>query len=268
MQNHYYIATQGAKDGPHDLVSLMRRIRAQKINRDTLIFAGDATSAVPASEIADLAMFFGHKSESKITDHHKTPLFTLSSVLHEGWRFTQEQNIMTVFAGGMALLCLLATAQLASGFGTYVGALLAWIIFVILHYFYSVFCLRLYRGQHLSADFMNNHLGPVISTLLLAAVCQAFMMAGGLTLLIIPAGIVAVWYIFVPFFIIDQRMSVVQAMIASRLLVNKFNRRYMAAITMLVLAYIGSLILIIPIPLTMPIFTAAMIKIYEELSAA
>jgi hypothetical protein len=268
MQSQFYIAADGNKDGPHDLVTIMRRIRAGKVEMNTLIYVDDATTALPANQVDDLKAFFSHKGSTTTKEKSKVGLFTLLSVVREGVRFTLENNIMTVFAGGIALIGMLLSASLMNILGESFGGLLSWIIFVMFHYMYSVFCLRLYRGQPISADFMNNHLAPILSTVLIAAMFFALMVAGGFILLVIPALVVAISYIFVPFFIMDRKMGVMTAMTASRLLVSKANQRSQNVIILLILAYLGSMILIIPLPLTMPIFTAAIIKIYEEISAS
>ena len=268
MNNQYYIDINGARDGPHDLVTMMRRIRAGKITMDTLIFIDDSVTSLPADQVPDLKVFFSRDDKVRTAGDPTIKLFTLRSAIHEGWRFTMRHNIMTVFAGGMVLLSALATAPVVDAFGSTFGTMFGWVMFMILHSVYLVFTLRMYRGQPIGADFVNHHLSPVLSTLLIASICIAFMIAGGFFALVIPAFFIAVYYVFVPFFIIDRRMGMIQAMEASRLLFAKFNRRYADTIIMLVLAYLGSMILIVPLPLTTPMFAAALSKIYEDMSTA
>jgi len=263
MQSQYYIDAGGTKDGPHDLVTLMRRIRAKKIGPDTLISVDDAP-ATPASQVPDLSMFFNQNSESQATDSSR--LLTLRGIIHEGWQFTVEHNIMTVFSGGITLMCLLVAAYFIDVLNVILGGILSVIIVFMAHYIYMVFVLRLYRGQPISADFMGRQLSETAPLLFFAAVSIALMTAGGFLLLVIPAFLINLYYVFVPFLMLDRKMNLVEAMSASRLLVNKHNHRYRRLIALLMLAYLGSMMLIIPIPLTMPMFAAALVKIYEELS--
>ena len=263
--SQYFIDASGTKDGPHDLLTIMRRIRSQKIGPETLIFVDDAAASLPATQIRDIAIFF---SQSNLDNTPKLdlPAVNLINVLRDSLRFTFDHNIMTVYAGAIVLLGILLAAGLVGVMGSYMGGLLSWIVFVIFHYFFFVCTLRAYRMQPFSLDFINKHLAPVLPVLCFSGIVLALMMFGGFLLLVVPAIIVAVYYIFVPFFIYDRRMSLVEAMVASRLLVQKHNRRYQKIIEMLVIMHVGSMILIFPIPVTMPMFAASLSKIYEDLS--
>jgi hypothetical protein len=266
MSSHYYIDAGGGKDGPHDLVTIMRRIRASKIGPDTLIYAGDADRSVAASEIRDIAIFFSREQVDASTAKAALPAVTLTGVLRDALRFTFDNNIMTVYAGAMLLLAVMLASGLVTGMGATLGGMLSWIVFVILHYMFFIFTLRIYRMQPFSIDFMNSQLAPVLPVLFFSAMVLAIMMIGGFMLLIIPAVLVAVYYAFVPFFIYDRRLSLLEAMVASRLVVQKHNRRYRRIIMLLVMMHAGALILIFPIPVTMPMFAASLARIYEELS--
>lgn len=266
-RSQYYIASDNGKEGPLDLVTLMRRIRSRKVGMDTLIFIDTAIAPLPAGEIEELRIFFGSPHDNTHGNFVGTPNITLSSALQAGKYFAIERNIMMAFAGSMALLCLLCSLALVEIAGPIAGGMAGWSLFVILHFVYAVFCLRLYREQPISSNYINEHVAPALPTLILSALCLAFMMAGGFLLFLFPALLVAVYYAFVPFFIIDRKMRMVEAMVASRLLVQKHHYRYASLIACLILAYIGSLVLIIPAALTIPIFTVALVKIYEDLSS-
>jgi len=266
MAQHYYIDNAGTKDGPHDLLTIMRRIRSQKIGPDTHVFEDDDTESRPAGQIHEIALFFSRAQTEAAANKPEEIKVSLQAVLRESWRFTYDHNIMTVFAGGMVLLAILVSAGMVSAMGPAIGGMLSWIVFMMLHYIYFVCTLRVYRMQPFSIDFMNRQFAPILPVLLFAAIVLALMMVGGFLLLVIPAIVVAVYYIFVPFFIYDRRMSLVEAMYASRLLVQKHNRRYQRMFEILVLLHIGCLILIFPIPVTLPMFAVTLARIYEELS--
>jgi len=146
------------------------------------------------------------------------------------------------------------------------GGTLSWVVFVMFHFIYLICCQRMYRGQPFSKKFWNEQLTPIISMLLFAAIVLGLMMIGGFLLFVIPGILVAVWYAFAPFFIMDRDMTLVEAMHASRLLVQKHKGRYQIKIATLIMAHIACLILIIPIPLSLPIFAASLSRFYEELS--
>ena len=268
MENNYYIDLNGTKDGPHDIVTLMRRIRAKKISSDTRLYVGNAPTAVAANTVPELKIFFNDNAAASVHDKNSPKLFTLGSVIADGKRFTLENNIMTVYSGGFILLCALLANALVHGYGYELGGLLSWIVFILLHFVYMVFTLRLSRGQTITTAYLDKQLLPIMHKLLFAAIIYGMMIAGGVILLVIPAIMVAIYYIFVPILIVDRNMSVLNAMYASRQLVGKFKGRYYSTIFFLMLAYLGSMFLIVPLPITVPIFSAAIIKIYEELSAA
>ena len=266
MAQHYFIDIGGNKDGPHDLLTIMRRIRAQKISPHTLVFIDDAAESVRADSISDIALFFGEAQPT--VQRADAPLLTLETVLRDALRFTFDHSILTVYAGAMLLLVFLFSAALMQLMGNIVGATIAWMTFLILHYLFFIFTLRLYRMQPFSVDFMNRQLAPALPTLFFAGALLTLMLMGGFVLLVFPALLVAVYYAFVPFLVYDRHMGPVEAMMASRLLVKKRNRRYKRTIALLIIIYVGSLLLIFPIPLATPVFAASLARVYEELSLA
>ena len=267
----YYIDISGRKDGPHDLVTLMRRIRAHKIGPDTGIFTDDNAIPIPASQLPDTAIFFTHNaqtSEPAAIRHSVIPALKARNLLRESWRFTTTNSIMTVFAGGMLLLGILVATGMINVLGTLPGGMLSWVIFMMMQYIYFICSLRMYRGQPFSARFWNEQLSPILFLLLFAAIVIGLMMTGGFILLIVPSIVVAVYYAFVPFLIMDRNMSLIEAMTASRLLVQKHRGRYQLGLALLMILHAICLFLIIPIPLTLPMFAACLARFYEELSSS
>jgi hypothetical protein len=265
MSKHYYIDASGTKDGPYDILTIMRRIRSSKISPETRFFVDDSQESIPATQIHDIAIFFSQNTPDMAAKIN-LPNVTLMNVLRDGLRFTFDNNIMTVYAGAMVLVAILLGSALISVMGTSLGGMLSWIVFVIMHYLFFIFSLRTYRMQPFSIDFMNRQLAPILPMLFFSGIVLALMMFGGFLLLIIPALVVAVYYIFVPFFVYDRKMSLIEAMVASRLLVQKHDRKYQKIIEVLVIMHACALVLIFPIPVTMPMFAASLAKIYEDLS--
>lgn len=264
MQSAYYIVQGDLKDGPHDLVAIMRRIRIGKIQKNTYIYIDAATSPTPAIDIPEIALFF-----DRTEIESQRPLHVISSwtLIQDGWHFITHHSILTVYAGAMLLLCIMLSIGLVGQLGIIAGGICVWCIFVLLQNFYFIFTLRLFRGQSLGAEFFNGMLAPSLLALMHASLLLAVMMAGGYFLLLIPGLIVAVIYIFVPFLLLDKRYRVIEAMQASRLLLQKYGRRYIPVICLLVLLYLFSVVLIFPIVLALPIFSAAIAQLYEELTA-
>jgi hypothetical protein len=267
MQNTYYIDLNGIKDGPHNLVNIMRRIRTGKVGPDTLIHVGDSPTSIPAKQIEEISHFFTREKapETPALAAAQAPL-SISRLIGNSWQFTIEHNIMTVYAGLLVLLNAMASMWLVNNLGYLQGGVLAWIFCVTCHNFYLVFMLRLYRGQTFSSDFFNNRLQPILGTLFLSCIILALMMVGGLVLLVLPLMIVSVYYIFVPFLILDHKYKMVEAMHASRLLLQKNNQQYLRLVVILILTHYICMTMIVPLPLTLPMFTAALAELYEKIS--
>lgn len=268
----YYVETDGVKDGPHDLVTIMRRIRAQKIGPDTGIFVDAAQAPIPASLVPDISVFFSKEAlvEAPVAELRHQEIYSLrmNNLIRDAWRFTSENSIMTVFAGGILLLVVMVAAGMVSVMGNMIGSMLGWVLFMMMFYVFLVACLRLYRGQRFTAKFLNEQFFPVLSLLLFAGITIGLMMVGGFLLLVVPGILVAMYYAFVPLFIIDRQMSLIEAMHASRLLMFKHNGFYQWRVVMLILMLLGAIILIFPVPLALPMFGAALSKLFEELSAS
>lgn len=270
MQHTYYVDLGGVKDGPHTLVSIMRRIRTGKIQPDTLIYTGQDTTPRPANTIQDIAHFFRREPDPSeeqpqhVSGEH-VPL-SIRKLIHDSWQFTIEHNSMTVYAGGLMLTNIMIAAGLVNMLGTITGGLLAWAFCILCHNLYMIFMLRLYRHQPISSDFINRQMAPALSTIITSCVILAFMMGGGLLLLVVPCLLVSVYYIFVPFLIIDHQYGTVEAMHASRLLLQKHNQQYTRLVAILILMHYICLLLVIPIPLTLPMFTSALADLYEKIS--
>ncbi len=274
MQHSYYIDLSGIKDGPHSLVNIMRRIRIGKITPETLIYIDKEDLPQRASAIEEISLFFvqaptaQENSENTAKGPRAHTPISLRKLLNDSWRFTLQNNIMTVYAGGLTLINILIAATLVNALGLITGGLLSWAICILCHNFYLVFMLRLYRGQPISSDFINRQLSPIVPTLMLACITLALMMGGGLILLVVPCLIVSVYYVFVPFLIIDHKYGLIESMQASRLLLHKHNQQYVRLVTILVLMHYICLLFIIPIPLTLPMFTSALAELYEKLTSS
>lgn len=269
MATHYYIDTENGKDGPHDLVTIMRRIRAQKISATTGIYLNDADEPIAASQLTDTNIFFSKEemNSAEIKPKHiKIDGLKLKNLLKDGWRFTAENSIMTVFAGGVMLITLLVGAGLIGVLGIMLGGMLTWLMHFMMFYVFQVSCLRLFCGQRFSAKYLNETFFPNLSLLLSSSIIIGLMLYGGFILLLIPGLIVAMYYVFVPFFIIDRQFTLIEAMHASRLLALKHNGRYQLSLAAIILLYVLCYVLIIPAPVLFPILAAAQAKLYEDLS--
>ena len=265
MQNQYYIDNNGIKDGPHDLITVMRRIRTKKILRDTLIYVGDAPSPTAAADIPDIALFFDRRSKERAPAPLTPP--SLWQLVRRAWLFTAEHHILTVYGGAFLLGSLLIGVQLVSRVSVPMALLATWCVLMCLQHLLMIFALRLYREQPVGVEFVRKQLLPALPVLLLLSLLLALMMAGGWVLLFVPSLLVAAFYGFAPFLVIDRGYGPVAALHASRLLVQKYGFRFLPPLLFLTALYLLCLALIIPLPLALPVVAAGIIQIYEDLSA-
>ncbi|MCE2926772.1 MAG: hypothetical protein LW823_03900 [Rickettsiales bacterium] len=265
MQQLYTIQTAAGNDGPHDLVTLLRRIRSGKITKDTLIIEGETTTAVPAGSIREISVFFDSSAYDAQKNNTIVESVTLAELTSRAWQFVSSNHIITVYAGLLMMLCLITAIVLSNYSDTVIVFIVTWFVFSILHNIYLVGVLSSYRGHKIASNFLARYFMPTILTLVMASLTLAAMMFGGLLALVVPGIAVAVMYLFVPFLIVDKRYGLIAAMVASRLLVQKAGKRYAGTLTLLVFLHLLCLICIIPIPLTLPLFAVIISDIYEEM---
>src|SRR5688572_5602401 len=101
MQHTYYIDLSGIKDGPHTLVTIMRRIRTGKVKPDTLIYTDGEAIPKRASDIEEISLFFTH-DDSASSGESRQPVqaqLSVSRLLRDSWQFTIQHSVMSVYAG-------------------------------------------------------------------------------------------------------------------------------------------------------------------------
>ncbi len=266
MSADYYVVSDGHKEGPLDLVTIMRRVRAGKIKPDTDIYIGDAEHPKRAESIEEISPFFLRLLEGPANARALPGTASLSELLKTGWLFTMEHNIMTVYAGGMLLLVLLLSLSIIGTVGFAAGAFISWCVFIVLHNFYFIFSARFFRGQTFGEDFINLQLAPVLLPIILSSLIFAAVVAAGVTLLIVPGILAATFFIYVPLILLDKQCSIPEAFTASFRMVRKAGTKHIVMLAMLLTLDLICFALIMPVPLTLPIFIAVLCDMYEKLS--
>lgn len=266
MSTDYYIVTDGQKEGPLDMLTIMRRVRSGKIKPDTEIFIGDSEFSKRADVIDEISPFFLRLLEGPEDARALPDKASLGALLKAGWSFTIEHNIMTVYAGGMLLMILLLTLVFASQMGLHAGIFISWCIFMILHNMYFVFALRFFRGQTFGDDFINQQLAPALAPILISSLLVAVMIAGGIALLIVPGVLAATFFIFVPVLLLDTHCTMPEAFKKSYRMVKSAGAQHIITLSILLALHLLCFVLIMPVPLTLPIIIAALCEMYEKLS--
>ena len=267
---YYYINNHNKKDGPHDLVTMMRRIRSGAVVPDTLIYKEHDAEAAPAFSINELSPFFNNPVEDVRTELESSPeISSIIKIFKKGWRFTLEHQGMSVFAGGILLISWMF-GMLANGIlhNTASSIMASWIMFLFLQSCFFAVAIRLYRGQKTDMAFLEYTLAPVIGKISFAAVLFSFAIITALPVFIFPGVIAMLTITYIPMFILDYNYSVKQTITSIYSLLGRMEKSAFAKLCFITFCYMIGIALIIPIPIVMPIMAGCLCSIYEELSTA
>ncbi|MEK6746748.1 MAG: DUF4339 domain-containing protein [Pseudomonadota bacterium] len=266
---YYYINKNDQKDGPHDLVTMMRRIRSGVIVPDTMIYQEAGMEAVPAFSISELSPFFNNPVEDVRNELEASANISLLKTFKKGWRFTLEHQGMSVFAGAI-LLASWMFGKLADGIlhNTASSIMASWIMFIFLQSCFFAVAIRLYRGQKTDLGFLEHTLAPVIGKISFAAVLFSFAIIGALPVFIFPGVIAMLTIVYIPMFILDYNYSVKHTITSIYTLLGRMKKTSFMNLCLITLFYMIAIAFIIPIPIAMPIMAGCLCSIYEELSTA
>jgi ABC-type sugar transport system permease subunit len=266
MQKYYYINAKNKKDGPHDLITIMRRIRSGIILPDTLACQGENEELVLAYSIKDLSPFFNRPTEDIRHELNKKYEISIIKTFKKGWQFTTEHQNLTAFSGATLLLASivgLLTQELLHNIASSITA--AFLMFLFLQSCFFAVSLRLYRGQKTDAAFIEYTLTPIIGKLAFVSVLFSFFIVGGV-LLVIPGVIAMLIAAYMPMFILDYNFSIIKTVNSIISLLSKLDKISLLKLGFIVLFYMICVALIIPIPIIMTIMAGSLCSIYEDLS--
>ena len=267
MQYYYYINSENLKDGPHDMITIMRRIRAGTITPDTLVCMGE--ELVPAHKVGELSQLFNHSVEdirSELNDPHK---LSIDSILKKGWIFTSENQNMPVFAGTILLMTFIAgviTSELMHSIAS--GLMAGWITFIVLQSMFMAVSIRVYRGQKIDSLFIERNVIPMLAKLALISVLFSLLIILGLPLLIIPSSLALLVCCYIPMFLVDYNSGIIKATQSAFSLVRKLGSSALFQLCFLAFFYMICIVLIFPIPIIMPVLAGGLCSIYEEITSA
>ncbi len=266
MQYYNYINNKNKEDGPHDLVTILRRIRSGAITPETLVYQGE--ELVPAYTIKDISPFFNNPVENIRHELTHRPSLSIYKILRKGWLFTSEYQNMSVFAGGISLLSIVCGVLAYAIFHSIASGIMAgWMVFLTAQSAFLAVSLRLYRGHKPNLHFLDYTLAPLLGKLAFVSVIFSIIIIIGLPL-IVPSTIAILIYAYIPMFILDYDASLKKTITSIFCLLRKLDRISLIKLSFLMLIYIICVVLIFPIPLAMPILAGGLCSIYEDLSTS
>jgi len=260
---YYYINADKQKEGPHDLVTMMRRIRSGIIKTQTLVYRGDE-DPTSAHVLEELAHFFNSPSQDLRGDLQEDNEISISEYLSAGWDFLSENPMTTVSAGLMLALSGLVGWMLSQTFGILAAVVGFWVMFMLMKSTYLVVSLRLYRGQRTDIVFIDKILSPIFPTLLFLSLVFALLIPVGGIFLIFPALLAILLFVLSAMYMVDHQCNGLEAISESWKLIAKLDRKSKLKICGLVFIYVISMVLVFPIPVMLPIFVGAMCCAYED----
>lgn len=268
MEYYYYINSDNQKDGPHDLVTVMRRIRSGIIVPDTLVSMGEREFA-QAYSIEQLSSFFNNPVEDMRHELTAEKKISINRTISKGWHFTMDHQGMAVFAGAILLVSWLfgvLILELLHMNGS--GIIGSWIMFVFLQSCFFAVSLRIYRGQKTDLNFLENTLAPVLGKIAFLAVIFSFLIIFTLPFLIIPGVISMLLITYIPMFILDYDAGIGQTIKSIFSMMKKLDSNSLLKLFMLTFFYLICIALIIPIPVILPIIAGSFCSIYEDLATS
>jgi hypothetical protein len=287
MTQEYYIIAGKTQKGPYDLVALVRKIRNGSLTATTLLQLGATSEPKAAQEWAELAEFFTAKKEERAAPAERGTLQarSLGKALQTGMHFLQRNPFSTLFSGIYVLLIITISAAIMMTVPVTLRPI-SFMIWFVLGYVllgcYMLVVLRLTRGQPVDLNYVVTKLGPTGKSMLFSSALislPAYLGIGlltshlpiaalvvGLLVFTIPGLFMMALYAFAPLLILDQGYDFWDAMETSRKAVTKSGMENTGVIyALFVINFLAALCVMIPMAITLPITTAALAEMFDEM---
>ena len=266
-ENVFYIEGKGGREGPYDMLQLLRLARAGKLQTDTSVIKGNASMAFPAHMLPELSFLFEEKNIPLPTERKHKPEMIALSLIKQGYATLVNHIVLVPLAGAAVFIPFIILAVLTSIIPTYAALPLSFCAFWMTQAIFTLFVHRIVSGQRMNASFVKKQVVALLGLSIAGAGGFSLMIAAGLLLLILP-GLIALSLFYITFFILNEEKQPLSHAFqtASTLLFRNFPY-HLAPLVMLMGLYVLSLFLIFPLPFTMPIFIAACGHWYQKNNA-
>jgi hypothetical protein len=287
MTPEYYILSGPTPAGPYDLVALIRKIRNGTLTQTMLIQLSETADAKPAGEWAQLSEFFDEIKDEPAHhgQHHLLKDHNIVGTLQNGLRFLQRNQVTTIFSGILVFAIILMTIGVFFLLPPSLHMAGFVVSFVVTYFFitcYQLSVLRMARGQPVDAAYLRSRIMPAFKSLALASLLISLVAIIGLVMLVSSANLVSsiaglllfalpglfmlTIYAFVPLLILDQGYGLWEAMELSRKKVFECGPENAGIIFgLFVINFIGGLLALLPLTVTLPITMGPLAEIYDEI---
>jgi hypothetical protein len=285
MTQDYYIHSGSSRQGPYDLVMIVRKIRNGQLPGTTPVQLGDG-EIQPAQKLPELAEFFSEKKDewADTSKHGQLHNHGLSAMLGTGLRFLQHNQMSTIFSAVLLLGVIMVTGLfyliLPDSLHVIAYVIGFWVSLVMLSCF-QLSILRMTRGQSNDIFYFSNKILPKLPSLMVASFFISLPANIGLVLLTvsdsqilsiiglvvfaIPGLFTITLYAFAPLLILDQDYSAWSAMSISRKAVFKSGIENIGVLfALFVINFTASLFALLPVMISLPITMSALTDIYDN----
>jgi len=265
----FYIKYTTHQDGPHDLITMIRKIRKGSLPPETLVLEEKDSQAQPARQHPQLNNFFRELDEDYVSDEASTIVkqLSFSSIMSYGWDVFKN-NMGSGLISGLAIFATLACAILILiiAQGAFFPSII--LISVAATFFLCGFIHLLQRMQRqlpfsaaAIADFYRHHWGNLI----LFCIAFSLIHLAALCLLIIPGLILLSRTAFAPILVVDKQFHFWQAIEASNRTVKNHGTKLNSILLGLIGINIIGAIFVLPLLVTLPITFAGVLELYNRL---
>jgi uncharacterized membrane protein len=177
----------------------------------------------------------------------------ISSALSRGWELLK--NNMGVFVGATVLAWLVACVPI-------IGWLLGFVLVASVDYMF----LRRIRGEAVQVGDVFSGFNLAFLNLVMAGIVKAVLISVGFILCVLPGIYLGVGYVFALPLVLDKKMEFWPAMEVSRRVVHEHWWSVFALVIVLaIVACAGVILCIVGLVITVPLASAALMYVYEDL---
>jgi hypothetical protein len=274
----YYIAYEGGRDGPFDLLGIIRKIRNGTLQKHHLVNQGDDMTPKPAYQHADLYDIFieQDKVERELAEVDDTQSKSFYGLLKAGFLVLKEDQAAAILTGTLMLALFFIIGGGVMGLPVLPRAILVPILGYMLFALCVVAMLRVSRVQLLSLRYfvdMLRHHGVALLRVSLPTAIIAFtipwlladIMGKGAWVLSLIAGMPVMAYLFyMPLLVTDRGLSVREAFCFNHQLMHTLGIEfYFLVLGMLMVNLLAFCFVILPL-LVLPATLIALMILYDH----
>ncbi len=274
----YYIVYEGGKDGPFDLLGVIRKIRNGTLQKHHLVGFADEPDTKPAYQHTDLYEIFieQDKAERELSASESVQSLSFIGLLKAGFGILKEDQTAAILTGSFMLLLFFIIGGgimvLPAGLRTVLVPVISYELFSLC----VVAMLRISRVQLLSLRYFIEILKHQAFSLLVVSLTVAliaftipWMLAGiigkGAWVLTLLAGVPLMAYLFyVPLLLSDRQLSLGQAFrFNHKLMKNLGIEFYFLVLGLLIVNVLALCFIILPLIL-LPATLLALMILYDR----